>query len=88
MSDKFDQIEKAMLDAHATLSPKVDAFLLIVSKYPNGDDNIGRVQFIRSGMGPAYQLALRTLLSEVQLEEIDIDEIVPGEVDPSDDDDE
>lgn len=80
MSD-FDGVDKLMLSACSDMAPKVDAFLLIVSKYPAGDDKIGRVAFIRQGRGPAYQLALRTLLSEVQLEEIDIDEIVPDDYD-------
>lgn len=87
MTDEFDDIEKTMLEAAQSIAPKVDSMILIVSRYPTHDDGIGRVQFIRQGRGPAYQLALRTLLSEVDMVGIDIDEITPGDYAPDDDED-
>jgi|DEB0MinimDraft_3_1074331.scaffolds.fasta_scaffold226879_2 hypothetical protein len=73
----FDDVEKLLLEAKKNIAPKVDAMLLVVSRYPVHDDNIGRVQFMSFGKGPAYQLALKTLITEIEF--VDVEEIDDGE---------
>ncbi|MCA9277273.1 MAG: hypothetical protein KDA29_14720 [Phycisphaerales bacterium] len=82
MSDnQMDQIEKLLLQAKKNIAPKVDAMFLVVSRYPEHDDGIGRVQFIRFGRGPAFQLALKTLVTEIEF--VEVDEI-DGDADSAD----
>lgn len=83
MSDKFDAIEKALLAAKKNIAPKVDAMFLVVSRYPNHDDGVGRVQFIHHGKGPAYQLCIKTLLTEVEF--VEVDELTTGDDDDGSD---
>lgn len=78
MSDSsFDDVEKLILDAKKNIAPKVDAMFLVVSRYPVHDDSVGRVQFMSFGKGPAYQLALKTLITEIEF--VDVEEIDDGD---------
>lgn len=71
MSQELDDVEKALMNAKKNIAPKVDAMFIVVSRYPTHDDGVGRVQFLQYGKGPAYQLALKTLLTEIEFVEVD-----------------
>ena len=82
MSEHLDDVEKAILQAKKNIAPHVDAMLLVVSRYPQHDDGVGRVQFVHFGKGPAYQLALKTLITEIEF--VDVDELGEADEDSSD----
>ena len=85
MSDHdLDTTESEMIAAANLLYSKADAVVIVVSRFPNHDDAVGKVQFVRLGQGPAYALAIRTLISDIDLSEVE--EIMPGEPDTDDDD--
>lgn len=84
MSEDIDKVEKLLLDVSGELFKHAECVFVVIARYPTHDDSIGRVQFVRRGNGPAYALAIRTLLSEIDLTESQVDELSPE--DDEDDD--
>jgi hypothetical protein len=68
---KLDDVNEDMVAAIDSLKNRCDAVVLVAVRYPKHDDGLGRVEFIRKGRGSAYSLALRTLFSDIELQEID-----------------
>jgi hypothetical protein len=74
----LDRIEKLVNESADKLFNQTDAVFLVVVRSPTTDNKIGTVQFTRRGEGAAFQLALRTLVNEIDLE-IPVHEIYPDD---------
>lgn len=76
-----EDVIKAMHEFAEKMFEANDAVFVVVSCTPGGDSEMGEVLFTRRGVGPAYQLALRALESEIDLSEPDVSEIYPEDMD-------
>jgi len=78
MRHDLDRTEKMVNECADKLFKQADAVFLVVGRSPRTDRGIGMVQFTKRGEGAAFQLALRTLVNEIDLE-VPVQEIYPGD---------